>query len=143
MGREVEAPPFEVVAHGDQDHPAELQLAGLIEGMKEHRIVDLNRALLNLFEQRDKAPFDLCEQRTQCRDGRAWLVHVKQGIVRRVFVAKVFGLFSLERQDRAEIREELREGLILFALKPPISETLAEISSIFQPCSAAYFSYMR
>ena len=37
-------------SHGDQDHPAELQLTGLVERMKEHGIVDLNRTLLNLFE---------------------------------------------------------------------------------------------
>src|SRR5437868_10073845 len=109
MRRQVEASALEVVAHGDQHQPAEFQLASLIEGVKEHRIVDLYPTLLNFLKQGYETFLDPGKQRAQCCDGAVRFVHIEQCIVWRVSVAEVFSLLLLQHQDDTEIRKEFRK----------------------------------
>ena len=50
MGREVQAAGIEVVAHGGQDQPAELELTSRVVGTCEHRVVNRNRGVGYLLE---------------------------------------------------------------------------------------------
>jgi hypothetical protein len=47
MGREVEAPALEVVAHGGQHKPTEFHLLGLIEALVQATVVDGDGTALN------------------------------------------------------------------------------------------------
>src|SRR4029079_15050243 len=120
MRGQVEASSLEVVAHGDQHQPAEFQLACLIEGVKEHRIVDLYLTLLNLLKQRYETFLDPGKQRAQCRNGAVRFVDIEQRIVRRVSVTEILSLLLLQRQDDTEIREEFRKGVFLFGFRPDL-----------------------
>src|SRR6476469_4851332 len=50
MGRQIQPPLFEVVAHRDEHQTTEFQLPGLIIGMVQKGVVDLDGALLNALQ---------------------------------------------------------------------------------------------